>query len=78
MVHWQAHLSLEMELLVISNTLSSLQQNASDKPEHVGGDSICSLHCDMLIQHGCITKQYELKKMLFRNYHTSYITSLEI
>lgn len=62
MVHWQAHLSFEMESLVISTTLSSLEQNASDKPEHFGGDSICLLHCDMLIRHGHITKQYELKK----------------
>ena len=71
MVHWQAHLSFEMESLVISTTLSSLEQNASDKPEHVGGESICFLHCDMLIRHGHITKQYELKKkMLLKNFHT--------
>ena len=62
MVHWQAHLSFEMDSLVISTTLSSLEQNASDKPEPVGGDSICFRHCDMPIQHGQITKQYELKK----------------
>ena len=66
MVHWQAHLSFEMESLVISTTLSSLEQNASDKPEHVGEDSICFVHCDMPIQHGHITKQYELKKMLIK------------
>ena len=49
MVHWQAHLSFEIESLVISTTLSSLEQNAFDKPEHVGGESICFLHCEMLI-----------------------------
>ena len=49
MANWQAHLSFEMESLVISTTLSSLEQNASDKQEHVGGDSIWFLHCDMPI-----------------------------
>lgn len=76
-MHWQAHLSLEMEALVIT-TLSSLEQNTSAKPEHVDGDSICLHNCYMLIRHGHIIKQYELKKILFRNFHTSYIHSLEI
>jgi hypothetical protein len=72
MVHWQAHLLFEMESLVISNTLSSLEQNASDSPEHVGGDSISLLHCDMFIQHGHITKQHE-QTMLLKMFHTLII-----
>jgi hypothetical protein len=57
MVQWQAQLSLEMESLVISSPLSSLEGNASDQAEHVGGDSIYSLYSDMLFMAPHITKE---------------------
>lgn len=68
-MQWQAQLSLEMESLVISNPLSSLEGNASDQAELVGRDSIYSLNSDMLFM-ACHITNVNCKKIKKKSQYT--------